>query len=273
MTDPTIAISDHNIVLEGSRVFARRWQPAGADDVKPVIVLFHDSLGCVELWRDFPERLASATGLPVVAYDRLGFGRSDPNPARLDSDFIALEARTGFKAVREQLGIARFIAFGHSVGGGMSVAVAAAFPDACGAVVTLAAQAFVEDRTLDGIRDAKRRFAASDQMARLARYHGDKAQWVLDAWTETWLAPRFADWTLDGLLQQVRCPIFAIHGDRDEYGSSAHPKRIAVQAVCPVTTLLIDECGHVPHREHPERVIGAVQAFLDPLPTAIRKGG
>ncbi|MBP7243149.1 alpha/beta hydrolase [Amaricoccus sp.] len=262
MTRYPVATSDHHVALDGRRLFARRWQAADADRNGPALVLLHDSLGCVELWRDFPERLAEATGLPVVAYDRLGFGRSDPNPARLDRDFMADEARTGFTAVREQLGVDRFIPFGHSAGGGMAVAVATAFPGACAAVITQAAQAFAEDRTLAGIRDAMVQFADPDQMARLARYHGDKAQWVFDAWTETWLAPDFADWTLDALLEEVRCPILAIHGDRDEYGSRAHPERIAAGAGGPVTPLLLENCGHLPHREYPAPVIAAVQSLL-----------
>lgn len=258
----TTTSSTHDIDSGGKRLFARRWQPAGADPEAPAIVLFHDSLGCVELWREFPADLAAATGLPVVAYDRLGFGRSDANPGRLGRDFIADEARTGFAAVRGQLGIGRFVALGHSVGCGMAIAAADTFPDACAAVVTQAAQAFVEDRTLAGIREAQVQFASPDQFARLARYHGDKTQWVLDAWIKTWLAPAFADWTLDDVLERVRCPVLAMHGDRDEFGSRVHLDRIAARAGGPVTAILFEECGHVPHREHPGKVVDTVTRFL-----------
>lgn len=257
-----IRIDDHCIATTSGTLFARRWRPefAGRDD--PTILLFHDSLGSVELWRGFPEALASATGLPVMAYDRLGFGRSDPNPCRLGRDFIMDEARVSVAALRTQLRIDRLIPFGHSVGGAMAIATAAAYPEASAAVITESAQAFVEDRTLAGIRDAQAQFADPGQMARLARYHGDKAQWVLDAWIKTWLGPDFADWTLDGLLAQVRCPVLAMHGDHDEFGSDAHPARIAAMAGGPSSTVFFEDCGHVPHREQPERVLQDVTGFF-----------
>lgn len=262
MSASNIHASDTYVDAEGGALFTRRWQPEHPGVDAPAILLFHDSLGCVELWRGFPEALAAATGLTVIAYDRLGFGRSDLHPGRLGPDFMADEARTSVPALREQFKIGRFIAFGHSVGGGMAVTVAAAFPDACSAVITESAQAFTEDRTLAGIRNAERQFADPAQMARLARYHGDKAQWVLDAWVKTWQTPAFETWTLDQNLARVRCPLLAMHGDRDEFGSDAHPKRIAELSGGPAITAYFENCGHVPHREYPELVLDAVSRFL-----------
>ena len=262
MVDASIDISDHFIDFAGRQLFARLWKPADAQQDAPTLVLFHDSLGCVELWRDFPGQLAEATGLPVIAYDRLGFGRSDPNQRLLDRDFMADEARGGFAALQHALEIGRFIAFGYSAGGGIAIAAAAHFPAACLAVITQSAQAFVEEHTLAGIHKARIRFANLDQMTRLARYHGDKAQWVADSWIVTWLSENFAGWNLDEPLGEIRCPLLAIHGDRDEYGSRAHPDRIVAQSRGPAMQILLHDCGHVPHREYPELVIGAVTDFL-----------
>ncbi|AWN49638.1 alpha/beta hydrolase [Methylobacterium terrae] len=245
------------------RLFARSWTPdtRGAGE-RPSFLLFHESLGCVEVWRDFPERLASATGLPVVAYDRLGFGRSDPHPGILPLDFMQDEAAGAVPALIARLGLGRLIAFGHSVGGAMAVATAARDPDRCAAVITVGAQAFVEERTRTGIIEARRVLRSPDQLARIARYHGDKARWALDAWTETWLDPAFAGWTLDEDLARVRCPLLALHGDRDEYGSRAYPDRIARHAGGRSEVVLIEDCGHVPHRERPDAVLQAVTRFL-----------
>ncbi|MCY1546802.1 3-oxoadipate enol-lactonase [compost metagenome] len=132
----------------------------------------------------------------------------------------------------------------------------------CLALISESAQAFVEDRTLAGIREAKAGFQQDGQLDRLARYHGDKARWVLDAWTETWLSPAFADWTLDTELQRLDCPVLAIHGETDEFGSALHPQRIAALTDGPARLLLMDGCGHVPHRERPEAVLEAVIGFL-----------
>ncbi len=242
------------------RLFAKSWTPESAEGVSAApILLFHDSLGCVDLWRAFPQRLASETNRRVIAYDRLGFGRSDAHPGHIGLDFVAAEARDAIPRLCEQAGVADFVACGHSVGGGMAVETAARFPERCRALVTIAAQAFVEDRTVAGIRDAKRGFQDPANVARLAKYHGDKARWVLDAWTETWLAPAFADWNLDAALTTVRCPVLALHGDRDEYGSSAHPERIAAGRG---TARILPDTGHVPHREREALVIETIRDFL-----------
>lgn len=257
----------HGIDTPRGRLHARRWPAPSTDGgaLSPV-VLFHDSLGSVELWREFPEQLAHRTGRTVIAYDRLGFGRSDPHPGRLPRSFITDEALGGFSAVRAALGIGRFVALGHSVGGCMAAAAAARFPAACEALVTESAQAFIEERTRDGIREAQRLFAQPGQLERLGRYHGGKAAWVLDAWIGTWLSPEFRDWTLDATLRQVRCPVLAIHGDRDEYGSVEHPQRIASRVAGPGQTAILPDCGHIPHREAGERVLARIATWLGSLP-------
>lgn len=256
-------MKSRDILIETAdgRLFARRWTPADVRDAVP-IVLFHDSLGCVALWRDFPERLAAATGREVIAYDRLGFGRSDAHPHTLDAGFVHGEAHGGFRALREALRIGPFVAFGHSVGGGMAIACAAAWPDDCRALVTESAQAFVEERTVAGIVAAREAFAQPGQLKRLQRHHGDKAGWVLHAWIDTWLSPAFARWNLDDALQRVRCAVLAIHGDRDEYGSVAHPQRIAAHCTGRVDVDILADVGHVPHRERSDDVIARVAAWL-----------
>ena len=243
------------------RIFARIWH--GCPDQAPM-VLFHDSLGCVELWRDFPARLKAATGRTVIAYDRLGFGRSDPRQDTLPPDFVADEADTFFPLIREQLGLRGFVAFGHSVGGGMAVHCAARYQDDCSALVTVAAQAFVGEETRRGIQVAKEGFGQADQFERLKKYHGEKAGWVLDAWTETWLSPAFANWSLAGVLPLVTCPLLAIHGADDEYGSVQHPAMIADLSGGPARVAILADTGHVPHRERSAELIALAAGFLAP---------
>ncbi len=253
-----IASQDVHVDTAKGRLYARRWDPAGAAGAP--VVLFHDSLGCVALWRDFPEQLASETGRAVIAYDRLGFGLSDPNPATLVRGFIEEEADGDFARLRDALDIGPFVAFGHSVGGGMAVNVAARHASDCRALITESAQAFAEDRTVAGVADAKRGFAEPGQLDRLKKYHGEKAAWVLGAWVDNWLSPAFTDWTLDEALRQVRCPVLALHGEADEYGSPAHPERIA--ALTGGRHLLLENCGHVPHREQSRVVLDVVGQWL-----------
>lgn len=258
---------DHWVRHPLGRLFARSWTPPGdAAAARAPIVLFHDSLGSVELWRDFPGQLAAATGRRVVAYDRLGFGRSDARQGPLAIDFIADEARAFFPAVRDGLGLTRFVAFGHSVGGGMAINVAAALPGECVGLVTEAAQTFPENRTLESIRAAQAQFADAGQFERLTRYHGGQARWVLDAWIGTWLHPDFSAWSLAEVLPRVSCPALAIHGSEDEYGSAHHPRMIGERCGGPVRVELLDGIAHVPHREQAERVLALVAGFVAALP-------
>jgi pimeloyl-ACP methyl ester carboxylesterase len=263
MTGMAERIDDVFVEAPGGRLFARVWGGRERCRVLPPVILFHDSLGSVDLWRDFPAALATETGHPVIAYDRLGFGKSDASPAALQLAFVRDEARTSLPALRAALDIGRMILFGHSVGGAMAVVAGARFADVTAAVITESAQAFVEDRTLAAIRAAKSSFEAPGQVERLSRYHGDKAAWVLEAWTETWLGPQFATLALDNYLRRLRCPVLAIHGDRDEYGSIAHPQRIAELVPAGADIVILDDCGHVPHREQPRQVLRAATTFLE----------
>ena len=253
---------ESSIATPLGRLHACRWAVHGAHRPQPPIVLLHDSLGSVDLWRSFPQALAARTGREVVAYDRLGFGRSDPHPGRLALDFVQQEAQGDFAAVLAHFGIDRFVAFGHSVGGGMALCIGAAYPARCRAVVVESAQAFAEALTLDGVRAAKASFAEPGQVERLGRYHGEKAPWVLAAWTDTWLAPAFAGWSLDAELQRLRQPTLVLRGGEDEFGSAAHAERIAAQTAGEVTVREFASAGHVPHKDAAEGVLDAVVDFL-----------
>jgi len=258
---PDIRLHDVWIEHPQGRIFARSWEPPGAQGASP-IVLLHDSLGCVALWRDFPAALCAHTGRRVIAYDRLGFGRSTARETLPAPSFVADEAAEVFPLVRQQLGLDRFVVLGHSVGGGMAVHCAAQFADHCEALITVSAQAFVEPCTIQGIEAARQMFQDAAQQQRLARYHGDKAPWVLAAWIERWLDPDFAHWSLATVLPNVYCPVLAIHGTKDPYGSTRHPQMIAQLCSGPVQLALMDEVFHVPHREQPARVLEWVAKFL-----------
>jgi len=226
--------------------------------------LLHDSLGCTELWRDFPAALAETTSRTVIAYDRLGFGKSTARRGLPSLDFIDEEAEIYVPALLHGLGVSDFVAFGHSVGGAMALVVAALRGNQCKAVITEAAQALVEPRTLAGIEAAKLSFQDPEQFAKLGRLHGDKAQWVLDAWTEVWLSPEFRTWSLDPYLSEVHCPALVIHGGMDEFGSEAFARRIAQGVHGPSRLELFPDCGHVPHREKQDAVLRVTAEILQP---------
>lgn len=262
--------NEQYINTPSGQIFLKRFSPVNPQfqdsaQNKVAIILLHESLGSVALWKQFPEALAVATGRDVIAYDRLGFGQSSPRIDLLNDDFVWAEANGGFAAVVEACDLEQFIVLGHSVGGGMALSVAAAYPTQCLAVVSMSAQAKVEQLTLDGIKAAKQNFKGQKLFQRLAKYHGEKTQWVLDAWTETWLAAHFATWDLTTVLNQVHCPVQVIHGAIDEYATCAQPEQIAKQVKGAVELCILDDCGHFPHQEKTAEVIQLVQNFAAEL--------
>ncbi|WP_228145792.1 alpha/beta fold hydrolase [Acinetobacter sp. ANC 5054] len=253
------------IEMQGLKVYVKTWQPEKINPDLAPIILMHDSLGSVDLWRDFPQQLAAATGRSIYAYDRLGFGQSSAHPDTLKIDFVQTEARQIFKAVLEHFNLHHFIIMGHSVGGGMSVVIAAAYPEQCVGLITIAAQYEVEELTLAGIREAKVGFEQAGQIERLARYHGDKAQWVLNAWTETWLSPEFRDWNLSEHVGGVNCPSLVIHGALDEYATSAQPQKIFQSVHGQAELQILEGLHHMPHKEQPELVSALIADFVQDL--------
>jgi pimeloyl-ACP methyl ester carboxylesterase len=228
------------------------------------ILLLHDSLGSVELWRDFPEILSAATGRTVIAYDRLGYGKSDPNPDLPDDHVVESESAT-VEQLLDQLDIERCMVFGHSIGGEMAVACAARLPERIAGVIAESAQCWLEEETLAAIRAGRVQFDDPEQLERLKKYHGGKAQWVLDAWAATWLRPSMRDWSILPEAAKVRCPLLAIHGDNDGFTSLDQPRELAEAVRGEARVEIITNCGHIPHREHPEIVIKLVAEFLKDL--------
>lgn len=249
------------VEVPGGRVYVKRWAPSERASSTPLILL-HDSLGCVDSWREFPARLARHTQRVVIAYDRLGFGRSSAREEVPSIRFIEEESEIYFPAILRALGIDIFALFGYSVGGEMAVVIAGEMGQACEKLVVMSAQSGVEAHTIAGIRAAQSHFADPAQVARLARWHGSKAEWTLRAWWEVWLSPEFAPWSLEPYLPRVHCPVLAIHGDRDEYGSLAVPELIGRLCAGPCEVHILRDCGHTPLRDRSEEVLELTGAFL-----------
>lgn len=261
-----IKIDEQYVYIDSQHIYLKRFQSELSDASKLPIILLHESLGSVALWKDFPKQLAQATGHEVIAYDRLGFGLSSALTDSLTADFVWQEAKGAFAAVIQACKLNQFIVLGHSVGGGMALSVAAEYPEHCQAVISVSAQAAVESLTLAGIQAAKVNFQKPELYNRLAKYHMDKTQWVLDAWTETWLAPMFANWNLDEILSRVNCPVQVIHGAKDQYATLAQPERIVAQVCGPVELYILDDCGHFPHQEKTSDMIQLIHKFVANIP-------
>ncbi|HYG02562.1 MAG TPA: alpha/beta hydrolase [Chryseosolibacter sp.] len=251
--------SDFFIEIQEVLLFVRRRYD---DFNRPTVVFLHDSLGCVELWRDFPEKLCEAINCNIVVYDRQGYGRSASLPTHLrNNDYLENEAYV-LHDLLEALDLKNVILFGHSDGGSIALVAAAKYPFMCLAVIVEAAHIFVENVTLKGIRAAVHAYATTNLKARLEKYHGDKTETIFKAWTDTWLGQEFQSWNIESFLPSIVCPVLFIQGDRDEYGSVIQMEGVAQKSGGSVDTFLIPNTHHTPHKEAAMAVIEKVSEFV-----------
>ena len=228
----------------------------------PTLVFLHEGLGSITQWRGFPLALAQATGLPALVYDRCGYGRSQPRPRPPDPSYLELEAWERLPPLLAALGIEHPILVGHSDGASIALLYASRFPESPLAVVSEAAHVFVEPLSLQGIWRALREFETTGLRARLARHHGAKVDAVFHGWSDVWLSPAFRDWAMVDQLPAVRCPVLAIQGEQDEYGTPDQVQAILLGVSGPSQGLLVPNCGHVPHLQARDTVLAAIARFL-----------
>ena len=215
----------------------------------PTLVFLHEGLGAARGWRDFPQRLCARTGLGGFIYSRRGYGASEPRPGPWPVSFMHEEA-----ALLPSIfpGVDDAILVGHSDGASIALIHGRAR-----AMVLMAPHVFVEQETVDSIA------ALGDEVReRLRRLHGAQTDSTFDAWRGGWLTSEFRAWNIEACVTRITCPLLVIQGKDDEYGTEAQVESIAKHARGPVTTLLLDHCGHAPFRDQPEATLDAIAAFL-----------
>jgi pimeloyl-ACP methyl ester carboxylesterase len=236
-----------------------RWVGSEASLV-PTVVFLHEGLGSVAMWREFPERFCAAHGFTGLMYSRYGYGRSTPKPAdeRWAPDFMHRQAFEVLPAFLAALGVERPWLFGHSDGASIALLHATRFPVA--GVVAVAPHIFVEDISITSIEAARTAYAETDLRQRLARYHDDPDS-AFRGWNDVWLDPAFRDWNIEAELARITCPVLAVQGEDDEYGTLEQIRGIARRL--PKTRLLVlPKCGHSPQRDEPERLIREAGRFI-----------
>lgn len=232
--------------------------PASRPNV-PELLLLHEGLGSVSMWRDFPAVLAASTGCRTIAYSRRGFGRSSPRVDPYGLRFMHEEALETLPRLRDQLGIARPVLVGHSTGASMGLIHAGAGRWDVAAVVAMAPLTTVENSNVESILAARRHYESTDWREKLSRHHDDVDS-VFYGWNDTWLRPEFRAWNILEDIAGIRCPVLAILGDDDPYSSVAQVDAIAANAsaAANVRIVRIARCGHAPHRDKPEVVVPAI---------------
>ena len=246
-------------VRAAGRSLAYEW--IGSPSRSPLVFL-HEGLGSIRQWRDFPARVAEATGLSALVYDRYGYGQSDvlAEPRRTVK-FMHDEALVALPEIRKALDLETPVLVGHSDGASIALIHAGA-GHAVRGVVAMAPHVFIEPICLSSIAGIKKTFEASELPARLGRYHRD-ARKTFYGWADVWLDPQFEGWDIRAdFLPGVRCPVLAIQGHDDEYGTMAQLDEIERRVQGPCELLKLEHCGHAPFRDQPERVLSAVQEML-----------
>jgi pimeloyl-ACP methyl ester carboxylesterase len=250
-----------DIIIQGRRIEAAWHGPS--PDRAPTLVLLHEGLGCVGMWREFPAALAARTGCGVLVYSRFGYGRSDPAPLPWPLTYMHDEAFV-LPAVLEAAGVRKAILVGHSDGASIATIYAGGAQDfRVRGLVLLAPHFFVEEISVASIAEAKQAYEQGDLRARLARYHGDNVDNAFWGWNGVWLDPAFRAWRIDDALAHVRVPMLIIQGKDDQYGTAAQLELAAADAYCPVESMLLADCRHAPQLDQPELALEAIADFSD----------
>lgn len=250
---------ESDIELRNNRI--RVYQEMNFPD-RPVIVFLHDSLGCIEVWKDFPEKLARRVNCNFLIYDRFGYGKSDP--------FLNQDRKVGYMDeeadilidVLKKCNIENTILFGHSDGGTISLIAASKNSDIIDLVITEGAHVFVEEITLKGIRRSQEKYY-TDLKKKLLVYHDNKTDKLFNAWTRTWLSDEFRNWNIENLLLSIICPVLIIQGENDEFGSIRQADAIMNGVSGKAYKFIIPDSGHTPHKESKDVTIKLSSEFID----------
>jgi len=249
------------------RIEVLRVVPAQPRADAPALVFLHEGLGSVAMWRNFPQRLCDAAGLHGIVYSRPGYGRSTPRDRneRWGIDFMHRQAYELLPALLHELQIDCDTPppwlLGHSDGGSIAMLYAARFPTRVAGLVVMAPHVFVEEVAIASIQQARHHYERTDWQQRLARYHDDtdSAFW---GWNDIWLHPPFAHWNIEAEIAGITCPLLAMQGRDDEYGTLEQIHAIA-RKVPQAELVELPQCGHAPHRDQTLRVIEEVTRFVN----------
>lgn len=229
------------------------------------IILLHEGLGCVSLWRDFPQKLAETTGLGVFVYSRAGYGQSSPAELPRPIDYMTREAVDVLPKIIDALAPERAILIGHSDGATIAAIHAGSVADfRVRGLVLMAPHFFTEPAGLSSIAAARTAYDEGALREKLARHHGDVEN-AFNGWCDAWLNPDFQAWNVTEAIDYLRIPTLAIQGVDDQYGTLAQIRELEERAYSPVDVEIMEDCAHAPHLEQPDKTLVAIGDFCERL--------
>ena len=252
------------IEVGGRRIEYERIEVAAAG--RPTLVFLHEGLGSLAMWRDFPGHVAHATGCNAIVYSRYGYGNSESLHEARTVRYMHDEALIALPLLLDKLALARPILLGHSDGGSIALIHAGGAQHPVAGLVLMAPHVMVEGISVTSIAAAKVAYETTDLRSKLARYHADvdSAFW---GWNRIWLDPEFRRWNIEEYLPRITCPVLAIQGEDDEYGTMEQINRIG-RAVPDAELVELADCRHSPHKDQPAAVIEAMTRFVDRITSA-----
>ncbi len=255
-------VGRHFITVEDKRLETAYW--GDGDKLAPTLVMLHEGLGCVELWKDFPQRLHEATGCNVFLYSRAGYGHSDPVNLPRPLTYMHEEGLNVLPKVLDETGLKNVVLFGHSDGGSIALINAGGVRDArVKGVITLAAHVFNEEICVQSIGEAKLAYEAGKLRPGLEKYHGSNVDNAFWGWNTAWLDPDFINWNLEEFLPGINVPLLVMQGRQDQYGNEHQVHAICEGAKDWAQPLFIEGCRHSPHFDQSEKVLAATQEFIE----------
>jgi pimeloyl-ACP methyl ester carboxylesterase len=247
--------------LIGGRRIEAAWH-GSAPEAAPTIVLLHEGLGCVAMWRDFPAQLAERTGCGVLVYSRPGYGQSDPVPLPRPLSYMHDEAFETLPVILDQAKIEQAILVGHSDGASIATIYAGSRQDPrVRGLVLMAPHFFCEDISVESIAAAKQAYETADLRSRLERYHGDNVDVAFWGWNQAWLHPDFRHWNITVYLPRVAVPMLIIQGREDQYGTAEQITVAQAKADAPLEVRYLEDCRHSPQVDQPDRTLDAIMDF------------
>lgn len=250
---------DRQIAINGVMLEARCWGPSPSE--APTFVLLHEGLGCVALWRDFPQKLAKATGCGVFAWSRAGYGGSDTCTLPRPLDYMSREAADMVPLVLDEINAERCVLIGHSDGASIAALYVGGDDDPClRGLVLIAPHFFAEPMGLAAIAEARMAYQTGDLKARLAKYHRH-VDAAFTGWNDAWLDPAFATWNIEACIDKFTVPVLAIQGVEDQYGTRAQLDRLAARCPTPVKVALLAQSRHAPFFDQADTTLHLLRDF------------
>lgn len=255
-------IEERYVLVNQQNVFVKHLKQTKHLENHFTLVLLHDSLGCVTLWRDWPDMLANSLNCDVVVYDRIGYGQSDKMLTTVrPRDYLKQEADF-LNLLLGKLNLSHICTFGHSDGASIALLFAALYPNKTICTIAEAAHVFVEDITLQGVREAQIAYETTNLKDRLVKYHGDRVDDIMKAWVDTWLDPSYRDWSVVQDMKNITAPLLFIQGMNDEYGTLEQVSVTLDNVRGVAQSKIFDNIGHTPHKENKEETLEVITSFL-----------